>query len=393
MLSVGSQILLGCSSGFGEGGLGSHLRFLYQASDSAGKSAGVFCRQAPAKQGFVTIPFPKWGRWVKFSPVRWLPSVQVYWMGRQFDEMVSESLPRHPVVYHSFPGFAEKSFRKVKERGGITVLEAATTHAEDVYEITEAEHRKYRIGGNHFSRVWVDRVLREYELSDYISVASKLQLETFVKRGFPRERILFTPLGIDTKRFSPGQKDETIKPSIGQNEPFRIIQVGQVSLRKGFPYLLEAVKQLDDPDIEIILYGGVGWRSIRALIEEYQQAGLKIQLGAGDPVPAMRNAHLCIHSSIEDGFGLAPLEAMAVGLPTVVTEMTGMKDAVTNGVNGFVVPSKDSKAIARCITELKGNETYRLEMARAARNSALQYDLEKMVLQYAETLQPVWTAI
>jgi glycosyltransferase involved in cell wall biosynthesis len=385
-----SEIVIGCSSGFGQGGLGKHLEFVYRSAVEAGKLVDVYCRQAEGSE-YTDIPNPKWGRWIPYTPIRWMPSLHVYESGIQFDREVEKRLPNKRLVYHSFPGFAEHSFRKVRANGGVNVLEAATTHVHDLYRDVSEEHRKYRMGGSPFSRGWVRRVLREYELAHYITVASNLQKESFLRNGIPESKLLLAPLGVDTSRFAPlEQADEH---DGDRKRPFRIIQLGQVSLLKGFPYLLEALEQLSDPDIELILYGGVGWRAIRKRIEESKHRGVVIRTGAGDPVPVLREADACIHSSITDGFGLAPVEAMAVGLPTVVTDGTGMKDLIQDGVNGRVIPIRSSGALADCIAELKHNRDYRLRMGAEARKTAMAYDVTLRTKQYGDLMKPIWECL
>ncbi|MFC5701770.1 glycosyltransferase family 4 protein [Cohnella faecalis] len=382
-------IYMGSSSGFGEGGLGGHLGFIYRAAQSTGRDIRVICRGQPQLPDgeFVSVPPPVWAKNVKYTPLRWSPALQTNWSGSQFDRIAASRLPNEPIVYHSFPGFAENSFRKVKKRGGITVLEAATTHAQNVYEVTEEEHRRFGMGGNHFSRGWLKRVLQEYELADFITIASDLQRQTFLDRGFPAEKLLYAPLGIDTNRFSP-PADGIRRRTPGQ--PFRIVQVGQVTLRKGFLYLLEAVRRLNDPDIEIILFGGIGWRAIRHSLASYRQLGIGVRQQSGDPLSVLRDAHLCVHASVEDGFGLAPLEAMAAGLPVIVSDQTGMKDLVEHGKEGFIVPSRDADRLAEAIAGLKRNEEARRAMGAAAAAKAKQYDASACADRYAEALRPAW---
>jgi glycosyltransferase involved in cell wall biosynthesis len=382
-------IYAGSSSGFGEGGLGGHLGFIFQAARSAGRDVRVLCRGTPQLPPgeFATVPPPGWAGKAQYTPLRWSPAIQTDWSGRQFDRVASDLLPDTPVIYHSFPGFAERSFRKVKDRGGIAVLEAATTHAEHVFEVTEREHRDYGIGGNHFRRPWVRRVLREYELADYITIASELQRQTFVERGVPSSKLLYAPLGIDTGRFRPAGPEI---PRREPGEPFRIVQVGQITLRKGFLYLLEAVRRLKDPEIEIILFGGIGWRAIRQTVEAYRRAGLHVRQLSGDPLPVLREAHLCVHASVEDGFGLAPLEAMAAGLPVIVTEQTGMKDLIENGKDGMIVPSRDSERLAEAVASVKRDEDARRAMGAAAAAKARLYDAAVCSRRYADALTPAW---
>jgi glycosyltransferase involved in cell wall biosynthesis len=385
-----NAIHMGCAAGFGQGGLGGHLRFVQQAAVGAGRRSSVFCRDTPGQsEEFISIPPPKWERWISYTPVRWLPSTKVYYSGIQFDNTVASCIGTEALIYHSFPGFALDTFKKIRRNGGLTIIEAATTHVEELFASTTGEHRRFKMGGSPFSTSWVSRVRDEYAASDFITVASSLQRDSFLSRGVPESKLLFSPLGVDTARFSPAD-DQASSRKREKREKFRIVQVGQISLLKGFPYLLEAVKSLGDPDIEVLLFGGIGWRSIKEMITEYRKLGLNIKVDAGDPVQALRSAHLCVHASVDDGFGLAPLEAMAVGLPVAVTEHTGMKDAITHGVNGFIVPRRDSEAIARVIQRVKSDEEFRLALGREARARALHYDIHRCVSNYAEVLKPVW---
>ncbi|CAG7632417.1 glycosyltransferase family 4 protein [Paenibacillus allorhizosphaerae] len=386
------KVLMGCSAGLGEGGLGGHLNFVYESVRHSGGRAEVFTSSSAVSGSTITIPAPSWQKWIKYTPVRWLPATKVYWDTVHFDRYVSEKLPSSPVIYHTFPGYAENSFRKVRRFGGITVLEAATTHVAALFSDTSLEHRTYKMKGSPFHPSWVERVLREYELADYITVASRMQMDSFLRQGMKPEKLLFAPLGVDTKRFHPLPGQASLVPRM-KGEPFRIISVGQVSLLKGVPYVLEAVKRTGDPEIEITLFGGIGWRKIRSLIEQYQQAGVRIKLGAGDPIPSLRNSHLCVHAAVNDGFGLAPLEAMATGIPTIVSDATGMKDAIEQGRSGLITPARDAGALAEQILRLKHDDDYRIHMAEASITAAQQYDIQERVAYYAQLLSPVWSSI
>ena len=71
----------------------------------------------------------------------------------------------------------------------------------------------------------------------------------------------------------------------------------------------------------------------------------------GDPLEVLRRAHVFVHPSFEDGFGYAPMEALAVGVPVIVTDQTGMAEYVQEGVNGSVVPAGDVEALAERLRE------------------------------------------
>jgi glycosyltransferase involved in cell wall biosynthesis len=72
----------------------------------------------------------------------------------------------------------------------------------------------------------------------------------------------------------------------------------------------------------------------------------------GDPLPVLQKADVFVHPSYEDGFGYAPMEALACGVPVVVTEDTGMKEYVRDGVNGFIVPTGSVDAIVAALRHL-----------------------------------------
>jgi glycosyltransferase involved in cell wall biosynthesis len=390
---------MSCLTAFGEGGLGYHLSFIASAvpqTTQVGEYPFVYCAgitesQSTKPSKFVQSIRPErpWQFVYNYSPLRWLPSVHVHAMESYFDKMVSERIPQRRVVHHSFPGCAEETLRKVHRFGGTTVLEAATTHVNKLYREVASEHAKFRMGGSPFSETRRKQMVREYELADYITVSSTLQRDSFIENGCPPQKLVFAPLGIDTNRFSPVAGQHSMRPR-QKGEKFRVIQVGQVSLLKGFQYVLEALKLLGDSEIELILLGGVGWRRIQQLIQVYRQAGVSVINVNGDPVPWLRSSHVCVHASIQDGFGLSPLEAMSCGLPTIVTDQTGVKDAVIHGYNGYIVNSRNVQSIADYIRFLKNNDDARIVMGPRARQSALGYDSQTMTEHYKTKLLPVW---
>jgi glycosyltransferase involved in cell wall biosynthesis len=69
----------------------------------------------------------------------------------------------------------------------------------------------------------------------------------------------------------------------------------------------------------------------------------------GDPLPHLRDARLCVHPSYEDGFAYSPAEALACGVPVIVSEDTGMKDLIERDRDGLVLPTGDVKLLTEAI--------------------------------------------
>jgi glycosyltransferase involved in cell wall biosynthesis len=162
----------------------------------------------------------------------------------------------------------------------------------------------------------------------------------------------------------------------------RILFVGAVGGRKGVPYLLEAFGSLRPAAggrkrAELRLVGPVDARFVRAiggLPDGVEAAGVK----TGDALAAeFRDADVFVLPSVEDGFGVVTTEAMAAGLPAIVSENCGSADAVRDGVNGFVVPARDASALRDRIERLLADGELRARMGAAAASSVRGWSWEE----------------
>jgi glycosyltransferase involved in cell wall biosynthesis len=125
-----------------------------------------------------------------------------------------------------------------------------------------------------------------------------------------------------------------------------------LSLRKGTPYLLEAVRivRRKIPGTRLLLTRIVE-DSLRPILPKYRD--LPIEWAPGLPhtqlAERLRSADIFILPSLEEGLARTALEAMACGLPVVLTPHTGANDLVEPGVNGEVVPIRDPQDIADAV--------------------------------------------
>jgi glycosyltransferase involved in cell wall biosynthesis len=86
-----------------------------------------------------------------------------------------------------------------------------------------------------------------------------------------------------------------------------------------------------------------------------------------DVADAMRRSDIFVLPSLDDSYGLVVLEAMASGLPVILTRNVGAIDIVEDGVSGLVVPAGDDRALANAIGRLAADPELRSQMGRAAR--------------------------
>jgi glycosyltransferase involved in cell wall biosynthesis len=130
---------------------------------------------------------------------------------------------------------------------------------------------------------------------------------------------------------------------------FDVVFIGRLSVAKGVPLLVDAVRRLAHDDLRLVLVGGWSSRGMRRFLQDAVARDSRISIGPGDPLPHLRRARLCAHPTYEDGFAYAPAEAMACGVPILVSEDTGMKDLIDPGVDGLILPTGDLSALTEAI--------------------------------------------
>lgn len=187
-------------------------------------------------------------------------------------------------------------------------------------------------------------ILEEIGLADYIFCPSAYAKRTFVQRGISESKLIVCPYGVDRTRFSPGKRVP--------RQEFRVLFLGQVCLRKGVHYLLEGFRKAQLPHGRLVLAGPVD-PAFRVVLDRY--AGLFEETGSipRGEVPAQHlAADVFVIPSLADAYPLVVAEAMSCGVPVVVSENTGWADLIENGREGFVVPIRDSDAIAERLTYL-----------------------------------------
>ena len=100
------------------------------------------------------------------------------------------------------------------------------------------------------------------------------------------------------------------------------------------------------------------------------EKNIKLLGFVGDPVPLLKMSHAFCLLSHSEGFSNALLEAMACGVPSVVTRVGGNPEAIHDGENGFLVPVGDDAAAAERLLFLLRNPERAVQIGQAGRTSA-----------------------
>lgn len=186
--------------------------------------------------------------------------------------------------------------------------------------------------------------------------------------GRPADEIIHP--GVDLTRFIPGPAPEGAVPYA--------ITVGRLSPEKGIDRLLEVFRALPGVQLRVV---GAGDPGEEARLRQLAPANVTFvgPLRGVDLVTAYQGASVAVFAPRAEEFGLAPLEAMACGVPVVAVPEGGLAETVVSGETGFLV---DDMAAFRGSTErLAGDAALRRRMGGAARSRAEQFSWQRTIQQ------------
>jgi len=157
----------------------------------------------------------------------------------------------------------------------------------------------------------------------------------------------------------------------GTDETFRCLFVGQISIRKGIPDLLEAWRLLNWQDAELWLVGREA-NDIQSVLDQYRHLPGLRWLGHVDNIADIyAQTDVFVFPSLEEGSALVTYEAMASELPLVLTHNSG--SVARDDTDGFLVPIRSPQQIADKLETLRRDPKLRRQMGQNGRSRILTY--------------------
>lgn len=226
-----------------------------------------------------------------------------------------------------------------------------------------------------------ERVCKYYRDLDMMLVLTAADAERFELEGFNNVGVMHNSL-----TFYPEQGSDLSQPVV--------VAAGRYAAEKGYDRLIEAFSAVapDHPEWVLKIFGhGPLHDRLRRQAESLGLADRVLVPGLAEDIEAeLRAASLFVLSSIHEGLPMALAEAMACGLPCVAFDCApGVREIVTDGVDGIVVPPRNVRALADGMSRLMGDRDLRRRYGTAARESVRRFAPDVVLAQWEEVFDVV----
>lgn len=239
--------------------------------------------------------------------------------------------------------------------------------------------------------VWVFRSVQGY-LFRHPSVRTVFYPSLFVRKylekaGVPDDKMLNLRRGVNCEQFNPSKRVESMRKSLAPNGEMILVCVSRLAPEKGFEFLSEVAKKLDEMGFafKLLLVGGNKnpqvVQEIKDMFGHLNEEGKVTFTGMlkGEELArAYAVGDLFLHCSITETFGLVVLESMASGVPVVARDEGGPSEIVADGKSGYLVAPNDLDGFVEKVLKLGNDSHLREEMSIEARRMAEEATWEKI---------------
>jgi len=224
----------------------------------------------------------------------------------------------------------------------------------------------------------------------YITCGEDMRMNLIKKCGFPEDRVISIPTGVDREFFEvKSNKDVAVKYGLSKDSPL-ITNVGILRSVKGHEITLQAVKSVIKtvPEAKFLIVGdGPARERIEALVDALGIRGYVIFTGFVRDIPEIYSfSDVAVLSSWSEGLPQSLIQAMAAGVPVVATAVGGVPEVVIHKQTGILVEAGDSEGLAEGIVKLLENPELCKRLTERARQLVMdKYTMEHMI-EKIETL-------
>ena len=275
------------------------------------------------------------------------------------------------------------------------VITSASCHRAWMEETKKEGLKKHFLNPLHYWTVFIESL--NYKNGNYRKV---IAISNFIKKHLinyhqiPEDRITVIYHGVNLDEFNPQRKEESgssirKKYSLSPDDTV-LLFVGNEFKRKGLKFVFEAMKILNNSNLKLLVAGNGEIKAFKALANELGILNNIIFTGYCSDISMLFAASdIFVFPSTFDAFGLVVLEAMASGIPAIVSGSTGASEIIDSGSDGFVVDYNDSKMLSDIIKKLIENREFMTIIGKSARKKAEKYSWDLVAKKTLEVFEDV----
>lgn len=325
-------------------------------------------RYDPALNKAKVTHFPKFGYKFTQSIKRTLPHERArifVWAGKEFGQRIIQKGLGNANVVYGFNGESLELFEYAKARGIRCVLDQTIAERSLLHQLLLEEEQTWKDWSlspftvNDADLELMQREQREQDLADHIICGSQFVKDSLIARGVSADKVSVVALGC-SKDSRSSQNNYKRENSQDRGDELRLLFAGAVGLRKGIPYLLEALRLLKGKiSFTCKVAGSIDIKPDQ--ISKYSDVCKFLGRVPRSQMAELYSwADVFVLPSICEGSAMVTYEALGYGLPIVTTYNSG--SIIRDKVDGYIVPVKNSVAIADSLLDLY-KDKYQLALA------------------------------
>ena len=321
-------------------------------------------------------PWREWGRLLSAAlPLPWLRRHEqgpfsIDAMYRSFDRQVARRLPSLAGLQavYAYEDGALNTFQTAERLGLQRIYDLPIGYWRAAQLIFQEERELQpewacTLTGLNDSAAKLARKDRELQLADLLVVPSEFVRSTLLEHNASSAPIAVVPFGSPPPLGAPTQT-----PADG---PLRVLYVGSLGQRKGLSYAIDAVQFLG-AQLSFTMIGRITAPNCRPLLAALEQHRWIETLPHNQVIEQMSQHDVLLLPSLFEGYALVISEALSQGLPVLTTPNSGAMQTIRDGVEGFIVPIRNSQAIAERLQQLASNRDQLAAMRRACLRRAAE---------------------
>ena len=236
---------------------------------------------------------------------------------------------------------------------------------------------------NRYQCIYHENIIKYFEQASFKKAQKVIAVSKYtansLQRTFGLSDIEVIYNWVDTGKFVPASTHKN------NNERFRLLFVGNQSIRKGWDTIVRIMQALGD-DFLLAATTGLGERSRTGTSTNIIPLG---RLSDDDLVKAYQDCDALLFPSRYEGFGYAALEAMSCGKPVIASDNSALPEVVADGITGILCPPNDSNCFIAACRKLRDDQSLRLgenARSRVLNEFSEEYLVQKYIATYEKLL-------